>query len=114
MWGFAAMYHPGIERYLLTARHNDSSGWGLYEAPNPWGPWTTAAYYASDWKNSKRKFTWILTQKWLEPDGEGFWMINSGHPEYDNYHHVRGRFRFRDGVVIRASSVSGHGAALGR
>jgi hypothetical protein len=113
-WGFAAMYHPGIERYLLTARHNDSSGWGLYEAPRPWGPWKTAAYYASDWKDSKRKFTWILTQKWLEPDGEGFWMINSGHPEYDSYHHVRGRFRFRDGVVIRASSVSGHGAAHSR
>jgi hypothetical protein len=93
MWGFAAVYHPDTERYLLTVRHNDSSGWGLYDAPNPWGPWTTAAHYESGWKDSERKFTWILTQKWLAPDGQGFWMINSGGPEYEGYHHVRGTFR---------------------
>jgi hypothetical protein len=37
----SAMYHPGIGRYLfLTSRD-------LFEAPNPWGPWTLAAKWAT-------------------------------------------------------------------
>jgi hypothetical protein len=37
----SAMYHPGIGRYLfLTARE-------LFEAPRPWGPWTSAGVWTN-------------------------------------------------------------------
>lgn len=33
-----AVYHPGLKRYLLVAGFNHTSGWGIYDAPEPWGP----------------------------------------------------------------------------
>jgi len=35
----SAMYHPEIKRYLLLTSRD------LFDAPNPWGPWT----YAGSW-----------------------------------------------------------------
>jgi hypothetical protein len=35
-----AVYNPGIKRYLLAAGFNQSGGWGIFDAPEPWGPWT--------------------------------------------------------------------------
>lgn len=35
----SAMYHPGIERFLLLTAQD------VFDAPNPWGPWT----YAGSW-----------------------------------------------------------------
>jgi hypothetical protein len=90
----AAMYHPGLDRYFITTQHNDNAGWGLYEASNPWGPWKTISYYENCWKDCHMKFTWILTQKWLSLDGRHFWVIFSGHPEYDSYNHLKGAFKF--------------------
>ncbi|MBI5529036.1 MAG: DUF4185 domain-containing protein [Deltaproteobacteria bacterium] len=37
----SAMYHPGIGRYLFLTDTD------LFEAPNPWGPWTLAAAWAT-------------------------------------------------------------------
>jgi hypothetical protein len=38
----SAMYHPKLKRYLFfTARE-------LYDAPNPWGPWTFAGSWTGD------------------------------------------------------------------
>jgi len=40
----AAIYHPGIERYLFLSgvvSFEDKTG-ALFEAPTPWGPWTVA------------------------------------------------------------------------
>lgn len=38
----SAMYHPEIKRYLLL------SNTGLYDAPNPWGPWSYAGTWIRD------------------------------------------------------------------
>lgn len=35
----SAMYHPGIGRYLFFTKSE------LYDAPNPWGPWTHAGIW---------------------------------------------------------------------
>jgi len=44
--GTRVMYHPTLERYLLTTWHDESGGWGIFDAPEPWGPWTMVAYYS--------------------------------------------------------------------
>jgi hypothetical protein len=84
-WGMQAMYHPVLKRYLLTVRRDDeSSAWGIFDAPEPWGPWTTVAYYDS-WLDSKRKITFVFNQKWMSPDGKHLWMVFSGLGIYDSF-----------------------------
>jgi hypothetical protein len=40
------VYDAGIGRYLLTAAHGREDGgrMGLFEGPEPWGPWSTVDY----------------------------------------------------------------------
>ena len=37
-----AVYNPLLKRYLLALGYNHQGGWGIFDAPEPWGPWTTA------------------------------------------------------------------------
>jgi hypothetical protein len=44
-WGVSVEYNPGLKRYLLTTFHAWDGSWGSFDAPEPWGLWTTVAYY---------------------------------------------------------------------
>ncbi len=87
-WGATATYSPYLERYLLAVRHNGETGeWGLFDAPEPWGPWTTVGY-------GKDFPTWTYTPdsigasvgrpayvhnfpvKWMSDDGTTLWQIS--------------------------------------
>jgi hypothetical protein len=90
-WGYQAVYHPVLQRYLLTVTHGgveEGPGLGIFDAPEPWGPWTTV-YYSDAWKDSKNKFCFSFPQKWMSADGKTGWMVHSGWPEYDNYNHIK-------------------------
>jgi len=50
---------------------------GLYEAPEPWGPWRTA-YYTAAWDVGPGEMGSIPT-KWLSVDGREGWLVFSGH-----------------------------------
>jgi len=41
------VYDPGIQRFLLTCYHVGPGQLGVFEAPAPWGPWTTVSYEES-------------------------------------------------------------------
>lgn len=67
----SAIYHPGIGRYLfLNARD-------LFEAPNPWGPWTHAGSWvdaaAEEWQGGYQPG---IISKDTEPDA--FWFTIAG------------------------------------
>ena len=93
-WGFECMYHPVLKRYLLTVTHGtganagEGPGLGIFDAPEPWGPWTTV-YYSDQWKDSHAKFCFEFPAKWISADGLTMWMKYSGWPEYDNYNHLK-------------------------
>ncbi|HQU16062.1 MAG: hypothetical protein B7Z66_08080 [Chromatiales bacterium 21-64-14] len=91
-FGVRVTYDPGIKRYLLTMAHGSGSGWGMFDAPNPWGPWTTVAYYSS-WIDSVPKFGFGLTQKWMSANGTGFEMVFSGLAPYDAWNTISGTFQ---------------------
>jgi hypothetical protein len=94
-WGMQAVYHPILKRYLLTVRRDDSSSaWGIFDAPEPWGPWTTVAYYDS-WLDSQHKLTFSFNQKWMSPDGQHLWMVFSGLGIYDSFNVVKATLTFR-------------------
>jgi hypothetical protein len=86
-WGYQVAYNPGIKRYLLTVRRVDSAGgeegaWGIFDAPEPWGPWTTVAYY-DDWDSETpidgfgSQILFNFPTKWMSADGRTLWTVVS-------------------------------------
>ena len=58
-------------------------GFGIYDAPEPWGPWTTV-YWTTDWDTGPGE-TSSLPTKWMSADGRTCHLVFSG----DDYFSVR-------------------------
>ena len=87
-WGMQAVYHPRLRRYLLTVPRHRRGAWGIFDAPEPWGPWTTVAYY-DPWIDHMFKFVFAFNQKWMSPDGRVAWMVFSGTGRYDAFNLIK-------------------------
>jgi hypothetical protein len=71
------VYNPGLKRFLLTCYHTGPGQLGVFEGPNPWGPWRTIAYY-EDWGGMGREGEGLsceFPQKWMSADGTTLWCI---------------------------------------
>ena len=90
---FSVSYNPGLRRYLLCTEHGEpyQGNLGIFDAPGPWGPWTTVGYYRN-WGNLGSNFHWNFSNKWLSADGTGFVLIFTGIGANDAWNTVRGRF----------------------
>lgn len=81
--GIQVIYHAAIRRYLLTVHRGDQGTLGIFDAPEPWGPWTTVAYY-DNWLDLKgtgarREMLFInIPTKWIYADGKTLWVIFTG------------------------------------
>ncbi len=104
-WGANVVYHPILNRYLLTVPHDVSGGWGIFDAPEPWGPWTTVAYY-TNWIDPEFKFTFVFPQKWMESDGKTMCLIFSGTGDYDSFNVIQGT------LALNSSKCSECGGAV--
>ncbi len=74
-------YHPPTKRYLWcqTGKGEDTrfqGGVGIYDAPAPWGPWTTV-YYTEDWDVGSGETSSFPT-RWMDPAGKTAWLVFSG------------------------------------
>jgi hypothetical protein len=78
-----AVYNPGIKRYLLAAGFNHSGGWGIFDAPEPWGRWTTA-FHTESW-DVGGTHGYRLPSKWISSDGRTMHLIFSGVKDYDAF-----------------------------
>lgn len=108
-WCVSASYNPGLRRYLLATEHtvSHSSVMSLFDAPEPWGPWTTVKYWTSkdrfgssrpgsqlDWADNV--FFFSFAPKWFSPDGRSFTLVFTGGgngKNNDSLNTVRGIFR---------------------
>lgn len=75
------IYNAGLKRYLWcqTGRGHDTrfaGGFAIYDAPEPWGPWTTA-FSVSSWDVGPGE-SCTLTSKWISPDGKTVHLVFSG------------------------------------
>lgn len=109
VWHVDVCHHPGLNRFLLSKPHygpgtdrqtvKPSEGgvasFGLFDAPKPWGPWTTVAYQ-DNFKDDLVKFSYFIPRKFLGGDGRTFWLAWSGWPEYDSVSFVRGELVLRE------------------
>jgi hypothetical protein len=85
----AVAYNPGLKRYILTNNHNDNGGdLGVFESPEPWGPWKTIGYY-DNWQNAKLTLQYNFAPKWWSADGKDFSLIYS---DNDSWISIRGSF----------------------
>jgi len=74
-------YNTPLRRYLWcqTGTGNDTrfkGGFGIYDAPEPWGPWTTA-FFTSQWDVGPGE-TSCLPTKWMSRDGRIVHLVFSG------------------------------------
>tara|TARA_R110002049_G_scaffold4601_5_gene32518 strand:+ start:720071 stop:723112 length:3042 start_codon:yes stop_codon:yes gene_type:complete len=108
-WCVSAAYHPGLDRILLTTEHGIShhGQLGIFESPNPWGPWATVTYFqptapfgserlGSDlpWRNNV--FFASFPTKWFDGDTFTLSFTGSGSgSDNDSFNTVRGTFRRR-------------------
>jgi hypothetical protein len=90
-------YNPGIQRYLLTVAHGKYADGirklGIFDAPQPWGPWTTVQYN-EDWGG----YTgfWLgyylptKTPDWMSRDGKTIHLVFSGQDKFDSFNLLKG------------------------
>ena len=79
----SGVYLPALKRFLLTCFHSGPGQLGVFDAPNPWGPWTTVAYY-EDWGGMGAQgegLTCSFPQKWMSSDGWTLWSVFSVYGE---------------------------------
>ena len=70
------VYNPLLKRYLLALGYNHAGGWGLYDAPEPWGPWTTA--FHTDYWGLGGTHGYRLPAKWIGPNATEMTLVFSG------------------------------------
>jgi hypothetical protein len=76
-------YVPSLDRYIGAGYHGGPNQLGVFDAPEPWGPWTTVAYY-EDWGNMGPEghgLTCSFPQKWMSADGLTMWCVFSVYGE---------------------------------
>lgn len=78
-------YDAGLKRYLWCqilphSTHPQGQrfqgGFGIYDAPEPWGPWTTV-FYTTDWDVGPGESSSLPT-KWMSADGRTVHLVFSG------------------------------------
>jgi hypothetical protein len=75
----AVVYVPGIKRFLLTCFHTGPGQLGVFDAPAPWGPWTTIRYdeHWGQMGDAGEGLSCEFPQKWMSRDGLTLWSIFS-------------------------------------
>ncbi len=72
-------YLPGLHRFLAGAFHTGPGQLGIFDAPSPWGPWTTVAWY-DHWGGMGVEgcgLTCTFPQKWMDADCRSVWCVFS-------------------------------------
>jgi hypothetical protein len=98
-------YNPGLRRYLLSTEHGkpEAGMMGIFDSPNPWGPWTTVTYAKSEsWFGHDHAdvvpancFFWCFPTKWMSEDGRTSTMVFTGAgggQNNDSFNTVRVKF----------------------
>lgn len=95
-WCINVSFSEGLQRYILTTEHTEThrGNIGIFDAPKPWGPWTTVCY-EKNWGEGHiplNTFYWNFSNKWMSEDGKSFSLIFTGRKENDSFNLMRGQF----------------------
>ncbi len=86
----AVSFNPVLKRYLLTTIAIDRGGWmSIYDAPEPWGPWTHVHTEHNPERWGRLTIIFTFVNKWLGEDGRDFVLV---HTKNDHWSSIEGRF----------------------
>lgn len=71
-----AIYHAATGRYWLVSACNHEGGWGIFDAPTPYGPWSTV--YFTDYWGLGKTHAYRFPTKWISEDGTKLHLVFSG------------------------------------
>lgn len=71
-----AIYHAATRRYLLVLSYGHNGGWGIFDAPRPWGPWSVV-FHTEYWGLGETHGYRVPT-KWISDDGRDLTLVFSG------------------------------------
>jgi hypothetical protein len=95
----SATYNAGLKRYfiitqLVSRLKSEGAMIGIFEAPEPWGPWKEVlvdnAWDLGLQEGTKTVF-WNFSNKWTSDDGLHFSLVYTG-PGNDSFGTIRGKF----------------------
>ena len=114
-------FNPAIGRYIAYNDHGNACGGSpcerqvsLYDAPSPWGPWTTFDYEeqfdnlscGSNCLGDQAAVGWGMMQKWFSTDGLSMWVGYSSQATYDSLNLIQGRISLAPGSTVTNLVVS--------
>ena len=88
----AITYNAGLKRYFWwqaipqPSGHRDrgdtrfEGGFGIYDAPEPWGPWTTV-YFTPQWDTGPGEHG-DFPSKWMSADGRTVYLVFTGEDSF--------------------------------
>lgn len=98
-------FNSALKRYILTTEHSKPHAGmqGIFEAPEPWGPWSTVTYFTEEsWFGydnpetvPRNCFFWCFPTKWISEDGWSATMVFTGGgrgKNNDSFNTVRVKF----------------------
>jgi hypothetical protein len=92
----SVIYNPGLRRYLLRrlSRPRRSGNVAVFDAPAPWGPWTTVLYEEGWGRGHVDPSTFFLnfSPKWWSDGGKGFVLSFTGGSNLDSWNTLEGSF----------------------
>lgn len=85
----SVVYNAPLRRYLWVqiipgGDTRFAGGFGIYDAPEPWGPWTTV-FYTTRWDVGPGESA-SIPAKWIAPDGKTFYLLFSGNDSFSVRH----------------------------
>lgn len=92
----SAIHNPALDRYLLVTNHTarNQGNVGIFEAPTPWGPWSTVMYetgWPRDGEVPRNTFFANFSPRWSWGEGgRDFVLVFTGKQENDAWNAVRG------------------------
>lgn len=93
----AVSYNVPLKRYLLTSIGIDRVGcMAVYDAPEPWGPWTTVYREKNTDRWGSKTILFTFANKWLSADGRRFVIV---HTKDDSWASIHGEFTLAAGRI---------------
>jgi len=114
-------FDKAIGRYLAYDDHGYSCQGqpcerqvSLFDAPSPWGPWTTFDYEdqfdnlgcGTSCLADRVEVSFLLMQKWFSPDGLTVWAEYSSTGPYDSLNLIEGTMRLAPGSTVKGLTIS--------
>lgn len=105
-----AVWNPALKRYIIASQGPQVQQLAVYEAPEPWGPYSTIAYYDT-WGNygTQESLGVDFAAKWISADGKTMWAVYSSvnstsFPQADSFNLIK--------LTLTVASAGGTGPQI--